>query len=142
MAATAKTYFHRTPGASFFMPDGRQLNFNPDNGHYTTEDEAVQKELDKIANVPTSHIYTTEQPVATAEERQVVSEIAQQATTASDAVNRTPPGTRTIPMPVPAAAKPTLAGSPVAAAAVPAETAAKLAAARAAVAKPQGGKPV
>lgn len=51
-----KTYHHMVRGAKFMMPDGLEVQFL--GGHFTTADEEIIAELDKIANRPASMIYT------------------------------------------------------------------------------------
>jgi len=61
-----KTYYHRTPGAKFYVQIGTEakevafaggiLRLSSIPSGYR---EKVREELDKVANIPTSHIYTT-----------------------------------------------------------------------------------
>lgn len=132
-----KVYHHRIPGACFYMPNGNSLRFSSADGSFETTDPVIQGELDKIADTPTSMIYTR-QEVATAEEHIVAAEIARTATESFDTINKTPAGVQTIPMAVPSQPKPVLQ---VGATATPvAETQKKLEAARAAVAHAQAAK--
>lgn len=55
----AKTYFHGSAGARFIMPDGLELCFL--GGRFTTDDAEIIKELDKVANIPTSQIFTQQE---------------------------------------------------------------------------------
>lgn len=52
----SKTYHHMVAGAQFVMPDGLSVLFL--GGQLTTNDPAIVKELDKVADKPTSQIYT------------------------------------------------------------------------------------
>lgn len=56
-----KTYYHTIPGARFMMPDGLCLEFL--GGQFATADEAQIAELDKVANKPTSMIFTKREEV-------------------------------------------------------------------------------
>lgn len=51
-----KTYYHLAHGARFVMPDGLEVIFL--GGQFTTIDKEIIAELDKVANRPTSMIYT------------------------------------------------------------------------------------
>lgn len=53
-AAGAKTYYHQCAGASFFMPNGLQIQFL--GGSFTTADKEIIAELDAVADKPTSMI--------------------------------------------------------------------------------------
>lgn len=59
-----KTYYHMAPGARFVMPDGLEVIFM--GGMFTTDDATIIAELDKIANRPTSMIYTKQEAVQAA----------------------------------------------------------------------------
>jgi len=50
------TYYHRTAGARFIMPDGLELQFL--GGRIVTNDLAIVAELNKVANRSTSMIFT------------------------------------------------------------------------------------
>lgn len=52
-----KTYHNQYPGSTFVMPDGRVFSFDAF-GLLDTEDEELQKELDKIADKPGCPIFT------------------------------------------------------------------------------------
>lgn len=104
---------HRIAGAKFHMPDGKEISFA--GGEFDTEmvkDSAVrgqvEHELLKIANVPSSMIYTTDKPMITGDEKQAVVELTQSASSAFDTINKTPPGTQTVPMPMGGAQVPNL----------------------------------
>lgn len=47
-----KTYYHQVPGASFYMPDGLRVLFA--GGQFTTDEQAIIHELEKIVNKGTS----------------------------------------------------------------------------------------
>jgi hypothetical protein len=57
-----KTYHHMVRGAKFMMPDGLEVQFL--GGSFTTADEDIIAELDKVANRPASMIYTKAEVVA------------------------------------------------------------------------------
>lgn len=65
-SATSKTYYHMANGARFIMPDGLEVVFL--GGVFTTADPEIIRELDKIANRPTSMIYTQQAAVQQAAE--------------------------------------------------------------------------
>lgn len=52
----ARTFHHMVPGARFTMPDGLEIRFL--GGHFTTADPDIIAELEKVANKPTSMIFT------------------------------------------------------------------------------------
>jgi hypothetical protein len=52
----AKTYYHRTPGAKFVMPDGLELIFL--GGQFSTTDAEIIRELNKVVDKPASMIYS------------------------------------------------------------------------------------
>lgn len=58
---SGKTYYHTVPGARFVMPDGLGLDFL--GGQFATADETQIAELDKVANKPTSMIFTKREEV-------------------------------------------------------------------------------
>jgi hypothetical protein len=58
---SAKTYHHMVRGARFVMPDGLEVIFM--GGQFTTTDTEIIAELDKIANKPSSMIYTKAEAV-------------------------------------------------------------------------------
>jgi len=47
-APGAKTYYHQVAGASFFMPNGLQVQFL--GGQFTTADKEIIAELDSVAD--------------------------------------------------------------------------------------------
>lgn len=106
-------FFHRTAGAKFYMPDGKDIAFA--GGEFDTETlkdrpevkAAVELELRKVANVPSSMIFTIS-PVAGMEESMVVREITASATQSFDEQNKIPAGTQTQPLPIHQDTKPTL----------------------------------
>lgn len=102
-----KTYFHRTPGAKFYMPDGVPLTFSSADGKFETDRLDIQQELDRIADVPTSHVYT-KQIVQTQEERTVAHELAQTAVGAFDADKKISGNPETQKMHMPIHEKPKL----------------------------------
>lgn len=104
---------HRIAGAKFHMPDGKEISFA--GGEFDTDmlkepfvKGLVEQELLKIANVPSSMIYTTEKPMITGEEKQPVKELNQSASIAFDTINKTPAGTETVAMPMGGAQIPNL----------------------------------
>lgn len=107
-----KTYYHRTPGARFIMPDGRILTFSAGDGSFPTDDAEIQKELDKVANVPSSQVYTKGALVVPIEEKQVHAEVASQAVTAFNADKKVDPSAQTVAIPMPTEAKPSVAADP------------------------------
>jgi pyridoxal/pyridoxine/pyridoxamine kinase len=56
------------PGANFIMPDGLELKFL--GGQFVTEDPDVIEELSKVADKPTSMIFTKTLAVEAAKELQ------------------------------------------------------------------------
>jgi len=106
MTTSTKHYRHRTPGARFILPDGRELCFI--GGTFRTEDSAIQQELDKVTNVPASQIYTTPEPIKAVEEVVMTSELMQGATKAFDSENKITAPTETIPIPIRPEPKPML----------------------------------
>lgn len=52
----SKTYYHRVPGAKTHMPDGLEIQFL--GGMFVTSDPEIKAMLDKIADSPTSQVYT------------------------------------------------------------------------------------
>jgi len=101
-----KIYRHRTAGARFIFPDGTDVSFA--GGVYRTENLQHQQELDRVANLPASQIFTTETPPVAREEAVVRKDLMEGATGAFDAANKIAPGAKTVPMPVPGDSKPTL----------------------------------
>lgn len=97
-------FFHRIAGAKFWMPDGKEISFA--GGEFDTSllhesvRGAVELELQKVANVPSSMIFTTETPVVSREERAAVSEITAAATVAFDTVHKIQGNPETVPMPM------------------------------------------
>lgn len=57
----AKTYFHMVPGSRFVMPDGLEVRFM--GGRFTTNDPAIIRELDAVADKAASQIYTRREAV-------------------------------------------------------------------------------
>lgn len=106
-----KTYYCRVPGAKFYMPNGREVAFSGGSVKLSSIPEqyraGVEKELDAIANVPSSFVYT-KQEVAGVEERMVSKEIMDTATAGFDAVNKIAGGTQTVPIPTAKPPAPTL----------------------------------
>ena len=56
-----KTYHHMVMGAKFVMPDGLEVQFL--GGQFVTADPEIIAELDKIANKPSSMVYTKAEAV-------------------------------------------------------------------------------
>ena len=52
----SKTYYHRVPGAKTHMPDGLEIQFL--GGVFITANPEIKAMLDKIADSPTSQVYT------------------------------------------------------------------------------------
>lgn len=105
-------FFHRFPGAKFFMPDGKEVAFA--GGEIETNEikdkdqrEALEKELTKVANVPSSMIYTKD-PIPDASEAAVVEEIKETATKGFDGDKNIPAGAETVAMPQTEVVKPVL----------------------------------
>lgn len=145
----SRLYHHRVPGAKFYMPDGREIcfaggNFDSAMIRDPKTREAVEGELNKIANVPSSQVYTTDEPVVGAEEAGVVNEIRASATASFDGAHNIKDGT-TVEIPVPKQAQPVIsqaAPAPKAVNPVPANKAveeARAALAKANEAKAQAG---
>lgn len=67
----AKTFHHMVPGARFIMPSGLEVRFL--GGVFVTDDKEIIEELDKIANEPTSQIYTKAEAKEAAEALQKLS---------------------------------------------------------------------
>ena len=59
-----KTYYHMAQGARFVMPDGLEIIFM--GGQFTTDNAEIMGELDKVANRPTSMIYTKQEALVAA----------------------------------------------------------------------------
>jgi len=53
-SSKSKTYYHQTPGANFFMPNGLQIQFL--GGSFTTEEPEIIAELDAVADKSASMI--------------------------------------------------------------------------------------
>jgi hypothetical protein len=102
-----KTFFHRVPGARFILPDGKDVCFI--DGSFSTLDEKIIDELNKVANVPSSMIYTTKEPIKSLEETEVQADLLSSATQAFDGDKKIVGGATTVPIPVKAPDKPTLA---------------------------------
>lgn len=64
----ARVFHHMAPGANFIMPDGLELKFL--GGQFVTDDPDVIAELEKIADKPTSMIFTKTLAVEAAKELQ------------------------------------------------------------------------
>jgi hypothetical protein len=92
-----KTFHHRTAGACFIMPNGQSLSFA--GGKITTSDPAVITELEKIANMPSSQVYTVS-PVTGMEEAAVRAEIEKSATASFDAAHNITGHAETVRIPV------------------------------------------
>lgn len=112
----AKTYYHRIDGARFIMPSGKDITFA--GGFFNTETimdaglrAQVEEELNKVADQPSSMIYT-KNAVTAPEERQVADQLRKEGEAAFDADHNIPTGATTIPMPVVSAAKPVLNPQP------------------------------
>lgn len=110
-------FFHRYAGAKFFMPNGQELAFA--GGMLDTDvlfkdrpetKKQVEDELKKIADVPSSMIYTKSE-VHDISETGVIDEIAAGATSSFDIVNKVPAGTQTQSLPMNHDPKPTLGGT-------------------------------
>lgn len=90
----SKQYFHRFPGAKFFMPAGQEIcfaggEFNTATVKDTVMRAEVEKELDKIANSPASMIYTKDKDLALdVSERATSNEVMETATAGFDNVNK------------------------------------------------------
>lgn len=121
----SKTYHHRIAGARFVLPNGEEFSF--DGGSFTTSRVDVQAELDKVANVPSSMIFTTIEPPISIEEKMVTSDLITAATIAFDSDKRITGPAQTIPVPVNPDPKPTLSSLQT--------SIEKIAAAKAAIAK-------
>ena len=52
----SRSFRHMVPGARFVMPDGLEVIFM--GGQFVTNDPEIIAELDKVANKPSSMIYT------------------------------------------------------------------------------------
>jgi len=59
----AKAFYHMVPGARSVMPDGLEIVFQ--GGVFSTADPEIIAELEKVADRPTSMIYTKRETVAT-----------------------------------------------------------------------------
>lgn len=64
----ARVFHHMIPGANFIMPDGLELKFL--GGQFVTDDPDVIAELEKVADRPTSMIFTKTLAVEAAKELQ------------------------------------------------------------------------
>ncbi len=101
--ADKKMYFHRTPGAKFHLQHPelagqvREICFA--GGYFETDDEQAIKELDKVANIPASQIYTVEKPLADPAEAAVKKEVMSQATNAFDQAHKITGPAETVPLP-------------------------------------------
>lgn len=98
-----KVYRHRTPGAKFYMPDGREIAFVGGRVRLSSIDVRwrgeVEKQLDAVANQPQSHIFTTHEVFAP-EEKMLRSEMMKEATAQFDADKRITGNPATVPIPV------------------------------------------
>lgn len=95
------------------MPDGREVAFAGgvvDTDYIADENlrRQVETELKKVANVPSSQIYTTSAPIAPREEGEIRREVMQRAVGAFDEANKIPQGTQTQEIPMQPDPKPTL----------------------------------
>ncbi len=79
-----KIYHHVIPGAGFVLPDGLRIQFL--GGVFATNDPAVQRELDAVANKTASMIYTKQEVVGavTAMQAQAAADAAETAGTIKD----------------------------------------------------------
>lgn len=75
----AKVFRHMIPGARFVMPDGLEIIFL--GGQFSTADADVIAELSKVANKPTSMIYTEKAAAeaAIAQQKQAAADAAESA---------------------------------------------------------------
>lgn len=109
-----KIYYHRTPGAKFYMPDGKEVSFAGGELRLSSIPSQfrgeVQRELDRIADVPTSHIYT-KQEVIDPGEVAARDEIMQTAEHQFDKDNKIEGNPKTVPLPQAAPGKPQLPSS-------------------------------
>lgn len=64
----ASVFHHMIPGANFIMPDGLEIKFL--GGQFVTADPDVIAELEKIADKPTSMVFTKTLAVEAAKELQ------------------------------------------------------------------------
>ena len=64
----ARVFHHMIPGANFIMPDGLEIKFL--GGQFVTDDPDVIAELEKIADKPTSMVFTKTLAVEAAKELQ------------------------------------------------------------------------
>lgn len=79
-----KTYYHMAQGARFVMPDGLEIIFM--GGRFTTDNDEIIAELDRVANKPTSMIYTQQDALVAA-----AATLTQQvAKDAADTAGKTP----------------------------------------------------
>jgi hypothetical protein len=116
MAKREKVYHHRTPGAKFYVsPEPgkiKELSFVGGTIRLSSIDPAyrslVERELDAVANIPSSHIFTTQEVLAP-EEKLVVGEIMQAATGSFDDDKNIKGNPVTVPIPVQKSGPPTLA---------------------------------
>lgn len=97
------------------MPDGKEICFNGgefDSGMVADAKlrEIVETELDRVANVPASMIFT-KSIVPDLGETTAREEVRREAVDAFDTVNKIPAGTPTVAMAMPADPKPTLSGN-------------------------------
>lgn len=104
-AATEKVYYHRTPGAKFYVQIGseaKEIAFAGGVVRLSSIPEAfreiVRAELDKVADIPTSHIYT-KQAVQEPGEAMAEAEIMASAEGQFDADRKITGNPRTVPLP-------------------------------------------
>ena len=64
----ARVFHHMIPGANFIMPDGLEIKFL--GGQFVTDDPDVIAELEKVADKPTSMVFTKTLAVDAAKELQ------------------------------------------------------------------------
>lgn len=128
------------------MPNGAEIAFAGgrfDSAMITDTEirEGVEKELNKVANVPASHIFTMDKPIIERSEAATAQDVLANATQHFDQENKIPAGTPTLSMAIAQDAKPVLNPDGVAGpleqaktTEVPINLADKLAAAKAAIA--------
>lgn len=90
-----QTFYHRTPGARFILPDGRDLIFSATDGAFTTDDPLALLELKKIADQPATMVFT-KTPVIDRAEKQAASEVMDSATVAFNDDKKIPASVETV----------------------------------------------
>lgn len=98
MNPNEKVYHHRFHGANFVMPNGKVLTFLGGTKKTDKPDEIL--ELDKVANVPGSYIFTTSAPVIAQDEKNLARDLKSGAEATFDEVNKIPQGAKTVAMPM------------------------------------------